>query len=231
MTYVMSDLHGCHNLYLQMLDTIGFSAGDKLLIVGDVIDRGPQGIATLLHIMRRPNIRLLMGNHERMMLDVVEGEREPPEMLALHLARWRRNGGEVTRQAFLAQSPETRRAILAYLYNAPYEAFVEAGGRRYHLVHAAPSPLGNRYDMVWARFDSEEEFYRGQPIPAGQTVIFGHTATSRYQPARPLSIWHGARVIDLDCGCAMQAPESRLGCLRLEDGAEFYVDYAPAEKA
>lgn len=227
MTYVMSDLHGCQRMYRAMLQQISFSPEDTLYIIGDVIDRGAQGIPILLHMMAHPNIRFLMGNHERMMLDVIEGQNEPAEMLALHLARWRHNGGEVTRQAFLAQDPATQRAILAYLHAAPYEVLLTAGGREYHLVHAAPSPLGNTYDMVWARFDKEEAFYSRQPIPPGRTVLFGHTATNRYQPCQPLAIWRGKQVIGLDCGCAMQAPASRLACLRLEDQAEFYVAYRP----
>ena len=44
MTYVMSDLHGCYDKYAQMLEKIGFGDGDTLYILGDVIDRGPDGI-------------------------------------------------------------------------------------------------------------------------------------------------------------------------------------------
>ena len=39
MTYVMSDLHGCYDKYVQMLEKIGFGDGDTLYILGDVIDR------------------------------------------------------------------------------------------------------------------------------------------------------------------------------------------------
>ena len=33
----------------------------------------------------------------------------------------------------------------------------------------------------------------------------------------------GYKVIDVDCGMALNSRSSRLGCIRLEDNAEFYV--------
>jgi len=47
MTYVMSDLHGKYEKFLQMLDTIHFSDDDDLYILGDVVDRGPQSVELL----------------------------------------------------------------------------------------------------------------------------------------------------------------------------------------
>ena len=40
MIYVMSDLHGCFDKYLLMLEKIKLSEKDTLYILGDVVDRG-----------------------------------------------------------------------------------------------------------------------------------------------------------------------------------------------
>ena len=40
-TYVMSDIHGMSHLLEEMLEKIRFSAEDRLYILGDMIDRGP----------------------------------------------------------------------------------------------------------------------------------------------------------------------------------------------
>ena len=40
MTYVMSDLHGRYDLYVKMLELIGFSEEDELYVPRDVVDRG-----------------------------------------------------------------------------------------------------------------------------------------------------------------------------------------------
>ena len=68
-TYCMSDIHGEIDRYIAMLDAIHFSNEDLLYIIGDVIDRHPGGIDILRDIMKRPNIHMLMGNHEMMCLD------------------------------------------------------------------------------------------------------------------------------------------------------------------
>jgi serine/threonine protein phosphatase 1 len=65
----MSDIHGRYDEYLEMLLKINFSHKDKLYILGDVIDRGQNPIKVLRHTMYADNIVLLMGNHEKMMLD------------------------------------------------------------------------------------------------------------------------------------------------------------------
>lgn len=43
-TYVMSDLHGNYKAYKMMLEKIEFQAEDKLYILGDILDRGPNPI-------------------------------------------------------------------------------------------------------------------------------------------------------------------------------------------
>ena len=40
-TYVIADIHGEYNMFLELLDKIGLKPTDTLYILGDVIDRGP----------------------------------------------------------------------------------------------------------------------------------------------------------------------------------------------
>jgi len=64
-TYVMSDLHGCFDDFQAMLEKIRFSDNDRLIIAGDLIERGPQNYEMLRWIEQCPeNIILLRGNHE-----------------------------------------------------------------------------------------------------------------------------------------------------------------------
>ena len=51
MIYVMSDLHGEYEKYKAMLDKIQLRDEDTLFVLGDVIDRGNQGIRILLDMM------------------------------------------------------------------------------------------------------------------------------------------------------------------------------------
>lgn len=43
MIYVMSDIHGCYEKYRAMLKAIKFAEDDALYVLGDVLDRGPDG--------------------------------------------------------------------------------------------------------------------------------------------------------------------------------------------
>ena len=62
MVYTVSDLHGDLIMYNHIVNQL--KEDDTLYIVGDIIDRGNSGIAILQDVMKRPNVELLLGNHE-----------------------------------------------------------------------------------------------------------------------------------------------------------------------
>ena len=69
MIYVTSDWHGYpFEKIKDMLNKVGFSEEDFLFVLGDVIDRGEDGIKILRWLMSQPNMELILGNHEAMML-------------------------------------------------------------------------------------------------------------------------------------------------------------------
>ena len=55
MKYVMSDIHGNFNKYIEMLNLINFTEEDELYILGDIFDRGSQPLDILEHIMKHKN--------------------------------------------------------------------------------------------------------------------------------------------------------------------------------
>ena len=81
--YVMGDIHGEADRFHAMLKKIQFSEDDILILLGDVIDRGPDGIALLLEIMEMPNVIMLLGNHEYMMLQYLG-----PDATGIEIRRW-----------------------------------------------------------------------------------------------------------------------------------------------
>ena len=227
MHYVIADPHGEYGRFLRMLTEIAFSAEDTLYILGDVVDRGcVGGVDILLDVMERPNVVMLRGNHEEMCLKAVG---HPDDQRAVN--HWRRNGGQVTYEALLRLTEAQRQRTLDFLRTLPDCLDLEAGGRRFHLVHAFPAD--NTYDRVWLRPGPEAE----SPFPDGRIVVAGHTpvcelwgydeeALRRHlEGLRDGHMWiyHGRGYLDLDCGCGYGLPQSRLACLRLEDLAEFYT--------
>ena len=74
MKYVMSDIHGNFDKYMEMLSLIEFTGNDELYILGDIFDRGNDSLGILEHIMKNKNIHLIKGNHEQMYIECYEDE-------------------------------------------------------------------------------------------------------------------------------------------------------------
>lgn len=56
MTYVISDVHGEYDLFIKLLEKIKFSDSDKIIICGDVVDKGPDSVKLLKYVLSKPNI-------------------------------------------------------------------------------------------------------------------------------------------------------------------------------
>ena len=50
-TYVISDIHGEYDKFITLLEKIDLKDSDTLYILGDVVDRGPNPVKTLLKLM------------------------------------------------------------------------------------------------------------------------------------------------------------------------------------
>lgn len=223
--YVMSDIHGEANRFHAMLKKIQFSAEDTLYILGDVVDRGADGIPLLREIMATPNMVMLLGNHEYMMLEYLKHDPDP-----IAIRRWNRNGNRPTLDAYLKQNAWEQQVILNFLKSLPTHLELEVNGQRFYLVHGFPGT--NVQDEVWVR----PEVDTPNPMP-GYQVIIGHTPVlSLIQPEEEklkyamelesrgehLRICHADGFIDIDCGCGHSYPIKALACIRLEDMVEYY---------
>ena len=167
MVYVASDLHGYPlEEFLRLLDKADFSDGDLLYILGDVVDRGEDGVRTLLWIMEQPNVFMILGNHEEMLLasrpllgevtdDMVRSI--SADTLAA-FGRWMRNGGGVTARALNALPPEKRDEITSLLLDLPLYERVNAGGREFLLFRFFIRAL-----TICARYATIEEKMGGSP--------------------------------------------------------------------
>ncbi len=66
MIYVVSDIHGCYDEFITLLDKAGFDKKkDELIIAGDIVDRGKKSLEMLRILEKCPdNYTFLMGNHD-----------------------------------------------------------------------------------------------------------------------------------------------------------------------
>lgn len=77
-TYVIGDVQGCHARLLALLERIhAASANARLVFVGDLVNRGPQSLATLRHIRQLgEQATVLLGNHDLHLLAAAHGIRQ-----------------------------------------------------------------------------------------------------------------------------------------------------------
>lgn len=235
MIFAASDLHGFPLVRFQNgLQAIGFGEKDFLYILGDVVDRhGDGGAAMLRWLTLQRNIRLLMGNHERMMLSCAgmlcdaSPERVKamsPESLRAFL-HWSDNGGTATLNGFAAlkeTDPACIPRILAYVSEAPLYKTLRVRGRDYVLTHAG---LGNYAPDKPIAAYTEDELLWNRPSLAdeysdGMMVVFGHTPTILFGTEYAGKIIRTRTWCDIDVNTAAH---DQIAVLRLDDMREFYI--------
>ena len=231
MIYAVSDIHGCYKKYKKLLKKFNFGLDDTLYVLGDVIDRGPDGFKILLDMAQRPNVINLMGNHEAMAIRALSHilcavQRGSGSALsedgAEDVELWFYNGGELSLADFLWLNEEETQTVWDYMTDMPLYQEVTAGGRQFVLVHGglknfSPSRPLHDYEpdeILWCRPEQDTAYY------PDKYVVFGHTPVQLLNRNAPAKIYQKGNLIDIDCGCVFSG---RLGCLCLDTMEEIYV--------
>lgn len=206
-TYVIGDIHGCFAQFQKLLEVIKPDLrNDRLIMLGDYIDRGPNSYLTLrkiIHLQKEfgnQHVILLRGNHEQMAIDYLN--------TPTYLSNWSWNGGASTLKDLqkhgddLANYKDFLQGLPLY-YEDEHFIYVH-GGIRYGICLDEQKES----DLLWLR----EEFYRN-PASEKKPVIFGHTPTRTINGAWKPYI-HRNR-IGIDTGCVY---EGFLSALELVEG-------------
>lgn len=232
--YVMSDIHGLYDRYLQMLELIRFSDEDELYILGDMIDRGPDSIPLLLDMMDRKNVIPFLGNHEWMMLAYLEGMKTQYGWLTPY------SGGMSTLADFNELDEDVRRAVYEYLrYETCLVRVLTIKGMDYMLSHAGFIPeredwyteevedLNRISDLLFGNGPYSIRAIPEQPEQPPMACVVGHLETGRIAGGPPGKIFtrsftNGLSLIDIDTGCEY-GENGVLSCLCLDRKRVFYI--------
>ena len=234
MIYVTSDIHGRMDCLKKLLDYVNFGQEDWLYILGDVIDRNCNGGVDILKWLTvQPNVQLLLGNHEQMLLanrwifdEIREDNFDSIDEQKLSLLKhWEVNGGGCTIRNLSKEAPETRQDILEYLDECPLIDGACVNGRNYILVH---SGLGNysenkrlkdysEQELLWNRNSLNTVYNSNKYI-----VILGHTPTSFYSEEFKNRMIKADGWWDIDTGAASEDGAPMLLCL--DDLKEYYIE-------
>ena len=240
--YVMSDIHGMYDKYTAMLRKIRLSESDMLFVLGDVLDRGSEGVRILWDMMMSPNIIPLLGNHDYMAaqsLRLLMQEVTPESLKAFDkeimtgLTEWAQTGGLATIEEFKKLSDEKRESILEYLDEFELFDEVEAGGRDFVLVHAGldnfspDRPLEDYglHEVLFHSPDYSKVYFNDRYLVTGHRPTRLEFEKAEFLNADPNVSYKDEIVfinnhIAIDCGCGYGG---RLGALCLDTMKTYYV--------
>lgn len=232
MNYVIADIHGCYEEYLELLNKINLEDEDHLYILGDAMDRGPQSMKVLLDCVNRKNISYVIGNHDYLFLhfihklgvdlsNAVNLSAEDISDFQLYL----KDGGLTTIEEFIKLTQEEKIVVCNFLKKANGYEEIEVGNKRYILVHAGISGFDeekslDKYDVL--DFISKRTDYNKRYYQNGNTyVITGHTPTQYINKDSLAKVYSGNGHIAIDCGCVYGG---KLAAYCIESGKTRYVD-------
>jgi serine/threonine protein phosphatase 1 len=215
-TYVIGDIHGCLDELVWLLEGLPLGPADRLVFLGDYIDRGPESNAVISYLIERQETRsediiFLKGNHEDMFLAYMGFPGKYGDMFLY-------NGGSATLTSYGAAahtpgSPD----ILLVIPHAHIKFLKEL--RSYYItggflcIHAGINPkkpleMQDEEETLWVR----DEFIHS-PHDLPYTVLFGHTPQDDV-------LFHLPYKIGLDTGLVYG---NRLSCLELSEKVLFQV--------
>lgn len=226
LVYGIGDIHGCYNLLKALLSQIIVDSQMRsdgrrpiLIFCGDYVDRGPDSAKVLEAVgwLKRYGSfesHLLMGNHERAMLDFIA---DP-----IGAAAWLDFGGKATLLSYGVNCPSAgaapgimRKARDDLLHHMPASHLVTLNELEmmlclgdYAFVHAGVKPRirlekQTSDDLLWIRHEFLE-----WPGKFEKIIVHGHT-------------WHDAQVQVLDHRIGVDTGAYKSGVLsavRIEDG-------------
>lgn len=189
--YAIGDVHGRLDLLDNLLDRIDADdaargpARSHLILLGDLIDRGPQSRGVVERAMQlveqRPHVRMISGNHEDMLLAALRSERSDAMRFFIQ------NGGRetllsygISQEEYEAGSIADLRKLARHRIPADHIAFLSnlepyATVGDYLFVHAGIRPgvaieEQSLSDLRWIRGE-----FLNSKRDHGRMVVHGHT--------------------------------------------------------
>lgn len=191
--FAIGDIHGCFDSLKELVEEkIQLTLTDKLVLLGDYIDRGPKSKEVIDYIIdlkvKGFDITTLTGNHEQMLLDAWEEE----DFTGI----WMINGGKATLNSLgIKEIKEINTNYLHFFRNLKLYAEIE----NYLFVHAGfndelENPFEDTFHMIWK---CRQKY--SNPLLQDKIIVHGHCTI----PAKTCDerIRMNDRVINLDSGC------------------------------
>lgn len=180
--WVVGDVHGHLGTFRALIHRLKLNPEDRVVCLGDMIDRGPDSAGVIDYIRSNPQIICLKGNHELMAIASLQNDGNVELWQP-----WIERGGRSTWGSYIVRShgdlydAKKQFAMDAmWMDNLPNHIVLDA----FRLVHAGYDPrmpldLQGDKELLWIR----NRFYDHQyPLDPNRAVVFGHSTTTTVGP-------------------------------------------------
>jgi serine/threonine protein phosphatase 1 len=163
----IGDIHGCDIALETLLKNLAPRPADTLVVLGDVVDRGPNTkrcVEIIFDLQKACRVVSILGNHEEMFLDAIAGGRwQRP---------WLQNGGIEMLESYGGLVEDVPEEHLDYIrsmqdfYEAEWDIFTH--GTPYF---DTPMEEQTAQGLRWNRISGREP-----PHCSGKRIVCGHTS-------------------------------------------------------
>ena len=175
--YCTADWHGCLEPANEVFKFL--KPDDKIYFLGDVIDRGKDGVKLFTRLANDNRFIMLKGNHEELMEDAVPYLLEGKYNAAGH---WLQNGGDKTWNTLDCLSETSIQWYLNKIKKMPTEVVYKSSkGHKVILEHAGYSPFAlqhRSHNPLWDREHFYDNWFEGigaQETARDTFLVHGHT--------------------------------------------------------
>ncbi len=177
--FAVGDVHGHFATFKALLHRLNLRPEDRVVCLGDMIDRGPNSAGMVELIRAHPQIICLKGNHEHMAVQSVQSDGTFEAWQP-----WMKRGGKSTYGSYIVQANgdlyQAKHQMLddfMWLDALPSELVLD----HIRLVHAGYDPrrpleVQGEKELLWIR---KEWFEHDGSVDPARTVFFGHTTTTK----------------------------------------------------
>jgi serine/threonine protein phosphatase 1 len=188
---IIGDVHGWYGPLADLLSWLSPGAEDRVILLGDLIDRGPES-ARAIALVQQQGYECLMGNHEHLMLQALEAGPHSQQIWE----RWRQTGGAATLES--CRRRQDPLDLLPWLRTLPIH--LDLGDL--WLSHAGLDPslsLGEQgvAQCCWMRDDF---LTWPKPYFRDKTIVLGHTVTATVAGVQPGQLLLGPSWVDIETG-------------------------------
>ena len=233
-TYICADIHGDLAGYKELLNLIDFDDTDRMIIAGDVLDRGKYGIELLELVLSQSNVSLLLGNHEMFAIMYLSGELSQDD--------WIRFGGQDTLSGILKMNQSQKDKLLHELCGLPLYTEIKSPVYGNTVVTHTGIDLDNLVyvhddvidvkESIKAGFERNTyNFMCGRDIHYAPTeilkrlnqyIILGHVPTYYINDDYSCNAYRSDYYMDIDCGNGKKRNGGRICCYDVNDDIYIY---------